>query len=109
MPSVYTVGFPNASVSVATDGCGARIIDLTEPEIEALVDANPYYAFVTIPAGTYATTDTEITTFGVRATLVTSADVSEDTVYEITRAVFLKISTIFAICIWPFRCSKPTR
>lgn len=85
----YTVGVPNAGVSVATDGCGAYIVDLGEDEVaKKLVDENDYYAFTTIPKGTYSTTDEDVTTFGVLATFVTSEDVPEDVVYEVTRAVF---------------------
>jgi len=85
----YTVGVPNAGVSVATDGCGAYIVDLSnDPVAKKLVEENPYYAFTTIPKGTYSTTDKDVTTFGVKATFVTSADVPEDVVYEVTRAVF---------------------
>jgi TRAP transporter TAXI family solute receptor len=84
----YTVGVPNAGVSVATDGCNAKIINLAGSVEKGLVDANSYYAFATIPKGTYKTTDSDVTTFGVMATFVTSAEVSDDIVYEVTRAVF---------------------
>ncbi len=84
----YTVGVPNAGVAVATDGCSARIINLNSGVEKKLVEENPYYAFATIPKGTYKTTDSDVTTFGVKATFVTSADVPEDVVYEVTRAVF---------------------
>jgi len=84
----YTVGVPNAGVSVATDGCGARIINLKTSVEKGLVNNNPFYAFATIPKGTYKTTDSDVTTFGVMATFVTSADVPERVVYEVTRAVF---------------------
>lgn len=84
---IYTVGVPNAGVSVATDGCGARIANFNNAMAKRLVKANPYYAFATIPKGTYKTTDSDVTTFGVMATFVTSADVPADVVYEVTRAV----------------------
>ena len=45
-------------------------------------------AFATIPKGTYKTTDADVTTFGVMATFVTSADTPDNLVYEVTRAVF---------------------
>lgn len=84
----YTVGVPNAGVSVATDGCDARIINLNDEPVQKLVADTPYYAFTTIPKGTYKTSAEDVTTFGVMATIVTSADVSEDVVYEVVRAVF---------------------
>jgi TRAP transporter TAXI family solute receptor len=87
----YTVGVPNAGVAVATDGCSARIINLAGGVEKGLVDKNPYYAFARIPKGTYKTSDSEVTTFGVMATFVTSADTSEQDVYEVVRAVMENI------------------
>ncbi len=85
----YTVGVPNAGVSVATDGCSAYIVDMSDNEVaQKLVAENDYYAFTTIPAGTYSTTDKDVTTFGVMATFVSHANVPDDVVYEVTRAVF---------------------
>jgi hypothetical protein len=88
----YTVGVPNAGVAVATDGCGARIINLNSAAEQGLVNKFPYYAFATIPKGTYKTTMSDVTTFGVKATFVTSSDVDERTVYELTRAVMENIA-----------------
>ncbi len=87
----YTVGVPNAGVSIATDGCGAKIINLNTDVEKGLVNDNPFYAFATIPKGTYKTTDSDVTTFGVMATFVSSADVPNDVVYEVVRAVFENI------------------
>ncbi len=84
----YTVGVPNAGVAIATDGCGAKIIDLNSGVEKGLVEKFPYYAFATIPKGTYKTSTQDVTTFGVMATFVSSADVDEDLVYEVVRAVF---------------------
>jgi uncharacterized protein len=84
----YTVGVPNAGVSQAADGCGATIINLNNDAVLGLVKDNPFYAFATIPAGTYSTIESNVTTFGVKATFVTSAKVDADMVYEVVRAVF---------------------
>jgi len=84
----FTVGVPNAGVAQATDGCGARIIPLEGPNIDKLVADNAYYSKVSIPKGTYATTTADVPTFGVTATIVTSADADEDTVYQVVKAVF---------------------
>ena len=83
----YTVGVPNAGVSVATDGCDAYIVNLTGDVEQQLVADNPFYAFTTIPAGTYKTTTDDVTTFGVMATFVSHENVPEEVVYEVTRAV----------------------
>ena len=93
----YTVGVPNAGVSVATDGCNARIINLASSVEQGLVEEFPYYAFATIPKGAYKTTAEDVTTFGVMATFVTSVDVPENVVYEVTRAVFENLDDFRAL------------
>ena len=56
--------------------------------VDKLVADFPYYRKATIPGGMYRGTDADVQTFGVGATLVTSAAVSEDVVYALVKAVF---------------------
>ena len=85
----YTVGVPNGSIGQAIDGCGASFVNLDSAAEQKLVNDNPYYAFANIPAGTfYKSQSSDATTFGVMATFVSSASVSDDIVYEVVRAVF---------------------
>ena len=84
----YTVGVPNAGVAVATEGCGAKMISLNTSVEKKLVAERPYYAFARIPKGTYKSTKQDVITFGVMATFVSSTDVPNQVVYEVTRAVF---------------------
>lgn len=85
---IYTVGHPSAAVQEVTSACGAVLVPVEGPEIDALVDATPYYRRVTIPGGLYRGNDADVPTFGVGALLVTSAEVPEDLVYLTVRAVF---------------------
>jgi TRAP transporter TAXI family solute receptor len=85
---VFTVGHPSGSIQEATTSCVAKLIPVTGPEVDQLVAKNSYYAKAVIPGGMYTGNDLDIETFGVRATLVTRADVPEDVVYEVTKAVF---------------------
>ncbi|MGF1620951.1 MAG: TAXI family TRAP transporter solute-binding subunit [Rhodomicrobiaceae bacterium] len=85
---VYTVGHPNGSIQEATTSCDAVIVDVSGEEVDKLVSDNPYYAKATVPGGMYKGTDEDTNTFGVRATFVSSADVDEDTVYQVVKAVF---------------------
>ena len=84
----YTVGVPNAGVAQAADGCGAYIVNLTDSVVKDMVKKEPYYAFATIPKGTYKTSDKDVTTFGVMASVLTSAKVSNDMVYSLVKTVF---------------------
>ena len=85
---VFTVGHPNGSIQEATTSCEANLVPVTGEAIDKLVSDNAYYAKATIPGKMYKGTDDDTETFGVRATFVTSADVSDDVVYEVVKAVF---------------------
>ena len=62
--------------------------NLTGSEVQGLISVDDYYAQAIIPKGTYTGQKKDVTTFGVKATVVTSADVSEELVYLVTKAVF---------------------
>jgi uncharacterized protein len=84
----YGVGHPSAAIQDPTTACGAKLVSLTGPAVDALVKAHPYYAVATIPGGMYSNNPNPTTTYGVLATLVTSSKVSDDVVYNLTKAVF---------------------
>ncbi|WP_428512745.1 TAXI family TRAP transporter solute-binding subunit [Roseovarius sp.] len=88
---VYVVGHPAAAIQEAATTCDVTLVNVTGDVIDKLIDENPYYRTATVPGGMYAGNDEDITTFGVGATLVTSADVSEDTVYVLAKAVMENI------------------
>ena len=88
---IYTIGHPAAAIKEATTTCDAKLISVTGDPIDKLVADNSFYRVATIPGGMYKGTDTETTTFGVGATLVTSADVSDDAVYVVAKAVMENI------------------
>jgi TRAP transporter TAXI family solute receptor len=84
----YGVGHPSAAIQDPTTACGAKLISLTGPAVDALVKEYPYYAKATIPGGMYANNPNPTETYGVLATVVTSAKVPDATVYAMTKAVF---------------------
>ncbi|MGB3279968.1 MAG: TAXI family TRAP transporter solute-binding subunit [Pseudorhodobacter sp.] len=85
---VYTVGHPNGSIQEAVSTVEANLVPVEGEAIDKLVAENPFYAYATIPGGMYPGSDAETKTFGVKATFVTSADVADDVVYEVVKAVF---------------------
>ncbi|TMJ53313.1 MAG: TAXI family TRAP transporter solute-binding subunit [Alphaproteobacteria bacterium] len=84
----YGVGHPSAAIQDPTIACGAKLISLTGPAVDALVKDHPYYAKATIPGGMYANNPNPTETYGVLATVVTSANVADTTVYALVKAVF---------------------
>lgn len=83
----WLVGHPSALTQESLASCAAHLVNATGPEIDKLIADNSYYRSATIPAGMYNNAE-DITTFGVGATFVTSADVPDDVVYTIVKAVF---------------------
>ncbi len=88
---IYTIGHPAAAIKEATTTCDIKLIDVVGEPIDKLVADNPYYRVATIPAGMYTGNDKDVTTFGVGATFVTSANVSDDVVYVVAKAVMENI------------------
>ena len=84
----YTVGHPSGAIKEATTSCDSVLVNVDNAATKKLVADNPYYRVATIPGGMYRGNDNDVTTFGVAATVVTSADVPEDVVYEVVKAVF---------------------
>jgi hypothetical protein len=84
----FIVGHPNGSIQEATTTVDANLIPVSGPEVDALVEENPYYSKAVIPGGMYPGNPDDVETFGVRATFVSSADVPEETVYQVVKAVF---------------------
>jgi len=85
---IFPVGHPAAAIQDPTTACAAKLIPLTGPAIDQLVKAHPYYSYATIPGGMYANNPSPVQTYGVRATLVTSANTPDDVVYDLVKAVF---------------------
>ncbi len=85
---IYTVGHPNGSIQEATSTVDAKLVSVTGAAIDKLIADNPYYAAATIPGGLYKGNDADTNTFGVKATFVTSADVPDEVVYTVVKAVF---------------------
>jgi len=85
----YTVGHPSGAIKEATAG-KRKVLFASITGIDALLEKYPYYAKATIPISLYpgAENDGDIETFGVKATFVTSAKVSDAIVYAVTKEVF---------------------
>jgi len=83
----WLVGHPSALTQESLASCAAHLVNVTGPAIDNLVAKNSYYRKAIIPAGMY-NNKSDIKTFGVGATFVSSSDVSDKVVYTIVKAVF---------------------
>ncbi|MFP4364565.1 MAG: TAXI family TRAP transporter solute-binding subunit [Spirochaetia bacterium] len=88
----YTVGHPNGNITEATSGrIPVRIVPIQGPGIAQLLEERSYYAESIIPTSLYpqaANAEDQVTTIGVKATLITTAGIDEDIVYALVKEVF---------------------
>ena len=61
---------------------------LDDEHVAKLQEINPAYAKSVIAAGTYQGIDEDITTVGIKATIIANEDVTEDEAYAIVSTIF---------------------
>ena len=83
-----TIGHPNDWVKTATEG-SRQVIFIPITNIENLINTHPYYTESIIPIVHYpnAENTSDVPTFGVKATFITSISVSDDIVYAFAKEV----------------------
>lgn len=81
-------GAPTTAVTDLSTAKDVYLISIDDEHMEKILADCPWYASLTIPAGTYEGFDQDTTTVTVKATLVCSADLDEDTVYTLTSTIF---------------------
>lgn len=71
-----------------------KIVPIDGDIADKLMKDNTFYSVYKIPANSYKNQDKEVSTVTVKATLIVSADATEDDVYNITKAIFDNIDAI---------------
>jgi len=92
-----TAGTPTSAVSELAATVGARVVNIADDKIAALIAKYPYYAEQTIEGGTYTGFDETVKTVAVKAQLVVRKDLDEDTVYKITKSLFENLDDLVAV------------
>lgn len=90
-------GAPTTAVSDLATSKDVYLVSIDDEHMEKLLDACPWYASLTIPAGTYSTFNEDATTITVKATLVCSADLDDDVAYAIVATIFDNVDDIAAL------------
>ncbi len=89
-------GIPTAAVTDIAAAKDISIVSIPAAIYDTLKSSYPFYIPVSIPSGTYTGVDAAVTTIAVQAMLVARADLSEDLVYRITKALFENTATLAA-------------
>lgn len=82
------------TTTVLSKECDIRLIPLTDTVISKMLESSLAYTSEVIPAGTYTGQTTDISTIGVKSVLITKADVSDDTIEQLTSLLFEKENEI---------------
>ncbi|MFE7064574.1 TAXI family TRAP transporter solute-binding subunit [Sutcliffiella sp. NPDC057660] len=88
-----TSGTPTGAVEGLSASADVVIVPVAQDKIDALIEKYPYYAADTIPAGTYGL-ESDVTTVAVLAMLAVTDSLSEDLVYDITKAIYEKSGSL---------------
>lgn len=87
-------GPPTPAITELCTTNNAYLVPIDGEIAEKLMKDCPFYTLHTIPAGTYNKQDKDIVTVTVKATLIVSAQATEDDVYKLTAAIFDNIEAI---------------
>ena len=90
-----TGGIPTSSVTeLLSSSMKVKIMPFTHEQYEKLHVVAPQFGFYTIPAGTYPGLAKDIETLGFKASLFTTANVSQDIIYNLTKSLFENFESI---------------
>jgi uncharacterized protein len=84
---VIVAGYPTASVVELCASAGCELVPIDGPEVDALLENYPFFSRDVIPPGTYQGVG-ETRTISVGAQWVVGAEVDQDLVYGITKALW---------------------
>ncbi|WP_284140228.1 MULTISPECIES: TAXI family TRAP transporter solute-binding subunit [unclassified Virgibacillus] len=82
-----TAGTPTGAVEGLSATEDVRIVPIAQDKVDELVNKYPYYAADTVKKGTYKLPE-DVNTVAVLAMLAVTDELSEDVVYDITKAIY---------------------
>jgi len=94
--NLLIVGHPSPAVAKELAACATNLVAISGPVVDKLVHDERYYQRETIPANLYGIA-ADVQTFGVRATLVTSASTEGRVVAVIARALLTHLAELRAL------------
>ncbi len=89
-------GAPTPAITELCTTNSAHLVPIDGEIADKLIASCPFYTKYTIPADSYNGQTEDVTTVTVKATLIVSADASEESVYNLTKAIFENMDAIAA-------------
>ena len=91
-----TAGNPSSALLETAESTPLRIVPIGSRAIRKFVRNNPYYVDDEVAAGNYPGVTQPVRTIGIKATVVASADLDEDVVYDVVSAIFANLDRVRA-------------
>ncbi len=83
-----TAGLPTAAIQDIAAQRAITLVPVSDELVARLQEEYPFYTQVVVPGGTYRGVDQDVQTVAVKAMLAVRADLPEDLVYNLTKAMF---------------------
>ena len=83
-----TAGAPTVAITDLATSTGIVLVEIDAEHLANLQKDYGFYAEYKVPAGTYKGIDADATTVAVKATFIVSNDLDEETVYQLTKAIY---------------------
>ncbi|MBN2767896.1 MAG: TAXI family TRAP transporter solute-binding subunit [Campylobacterales bacterium] len=83
----FMVGHPTANIKDAANSVAIDLVAVDRAQIDAIIEAHPYYAAGVISKEFYKGVDHDTLSLGVKAVLVTSENANEEIIYNITKTI----------------------
>lgn len=91
-----TAGFPTAAIQDIAAQHDVVLISVDDEIAEQLIKDYPFYTKVTIPAESYPNQKEDVHSIAVKAMLVVTDEMDEDTAYQITKAIYNNLDRLKA-------------
>jgi len=87
--AIVVLAHPNGAIREMASACDLALVELSGAPLERLLAERAYYAPLVLASGLYERLPAQDTrSFGLKATLVASAQLDDEVAYQIVRAVF---------------------
>ena len=87
-----TIGYPGSSVIDIAHKREINLVPFSDEEIEKVIKEYSYYVKSIIPGGTYKGVDEDTQTLSVMAIWAVDADVDEEVIYQVTKALWNNVN-----------------
>lgn len=91
-----TAGYPTAAIQDISAQHDVVLVSLADETINNLIEKYPFYTKMTIAAGTYQNQEEDVQTLAVKAMLVATDKMDDQTAYDTVKAIYTNLDRLVA-------------